>query len=70
MTDELAARDLDGPEVEGVPWTPPPLFKYVRLDRALAILEGRDIRFTQPRFLNDPHELSVEINPQSITRNF
>lgn len=25
---------------------------------------------TQPRFLNDPHELSVEINPQSLQRHF
>lgn len=25
---------------------------------------------TQPRFLNDPHELSVEINAQSLMRNF
>ena len=24
---------------------------------------------TQPRFLNDPHELSVEINPQSLQRH-
>lgn len=69
MSDELTTRDIDAPEGEGVPWMPPPLFKYVRLDRALAILEGRDIRFTQPRFLNDPHELSVEINPQSLTRD-
>lgn len=53
-----------------MPWTPAPLYKYVGLDRALAILKDRDIRFTQPRFLNDPHELSVEINPQSLTREF
>lgn len=70
MSDELTAHPTDAPEGESLPWMPPPLFKYVRLDRALAILEGRDIRFTQPRFLNDPHELSVEINPQSLVRDF
>ena len=70
MSTDLTARNIDAPEGEGVPWAPPPLFKYVGLDRALAILKDRDIRFTQPRFLNDPHELSVEINPQSLIRDF
>jgi hypothetical protein len=42
----------------------------VSLDRALTILRTREIRFTQPRHLNDPHELSVEINPQSLMRDF
>jgi len=69
MSNDLTARNVDAPEDKGVPWTLPPLFKYVGLDRALAILKDRDIRFTQPRFLNDPHELSVEINPQSLTRD-
>jgi hypothetical protein len=34
------------------------------------IIRDREIRMTQPRFLNDPHELSVEINPQSLQRHF
>ncbi len=70
MGDEWVARELDAPESEGFAWAPPPLFKYVGLDRALAILQARDIRFTQPRFLNDPHELSVEIDPQTLMRDF
>lgn len=58
---------FDGP---GRAWVPPPLFKYLSLNRALSILQTGEIRFTQPRFLNDPHELSVEINPQSLMRDF
>jgi len=58
------------PEFDGTPWSPLPLFKYVSLDRALKILQTGEIRLTQPRFLNDPHELSVEINPQSLMLDF
>lgn len=61
---------LDPFASEGVLGDPPALYKYVSLDRALKILQTREIRFTQPRFLNDPHELSVEINPQSLMRDF
>ncbi|WP_176953044.1 DUF2971 domain-containing protein [Belnapia rosea] len=57
-------------DAEGAPWSPPPLFKYVTLERALKILQTAEIRFTQPHYLNDPHELSVEINPQSLLRDF
>lgn len=33
-------------------------------------MQDCEVRMTQPRFLNDPHELSVEINPTSVVRNF
>ena len=65
-----AAKSDLGPEVDTSHLPPKSLFKYVGLDRALAILQTGEIRLTQPRFLNDPHELSVEINPQSLMRDF
>lgn len=51
-------------------WAAPRLYKYVSLARAFDILKAGEIRMTPPRFLNDPHELSVEINPQSLMRDF
>lgn len=51
-------------------WSPRPLFKYLTLHRALQVLRTGEIRFTQPRYLNDPHELNAEINPESLLRDF
>ncbi|TCR97796.1 DUF2971 domain-containing protein [Rhizobium sp. BK418] len=48
----------------------PSLYKYVTLDRALSILKSGEIRMTQPRFLNDPHELCVEVNGLSVKKHF
>ncbi|MFD2262412.1 DUF2971 domain-containing protein [Lacibacterium aquatile] len=48
----------------------PPLYKYVSLSRALQIFRDREIRMTQPRFLNDPHEMSIEINPETLIREY
>jgi hypothetical protein len=70
MMRDSDADSMDPFASEGMPWKPPALYKYVSLDRALKILQTQEIRFTQPSHLNDPHELSVEINPQSLIRDF
>jgi hypothetical protein len=48
----------------------PPLFKYVSLPRLSQILTDLQIRLTQPRFLNDPHELSIMLNAESLQVDF
>jgi hypothetical protein len=63
-------RHAEGRETASLTSSPPPLFKYVTLERGLKILKTGEIRLTQPRYLNDPHELSVEINPQSLLRDY
>lgn len=68
MTANSLTMEISGSE--GEVWSPPPLYKYVSLSRALKILQSGEIRFTQPRFLNDPHELSVEVNPISLMQNY
>ena len=70
MIESFPLNQIGPTENEGSAWTPPDLFKYASLERVLDILQTGEIRFTQPRFLNDPHELSVEINPQSLMRDF
>ncbi len=49
---------------------PPKLFKYVSIERARAILETREIRMTQPRYLNDPHELNLIVNAEGLQEDF
>lgn len=70
MIERFSLNQIGPTENEGSAWSPPDLFKYASLERVLDILQTGEIRFTQPRFLNDPHELSVEINPQSLLRSF
>lgn len=70
MIESFPLTQIGPTENKGSAWTPPDLFKYASLERVLDILQTGEIRFTQPRFLNDPHELSVEINPQSLLRDF
>lgn len=69
MVKQNATRTTEQLEEEWADWSPPPLFKYVSLQRASQILRRGEIRLTQPCHLNDPHELSVEINPQSMLRD-
>jgi hypothetical protein len=45
---------------------PQPLFKYLPLDRAKQVLTERTIRFSQPKYLNDPYEMQLIINPISL----
>jgi hypothetical protein len=45
---------------------PQPLYKYTSADRAKQILSSRSIRFTQPKFLNDPYEMRLTIDPESL----
>ena len=70
FADGTGAVSSDGNDRQGVEWKAPRLYKYVSLERALGILTSGEIRMTPPRFLNDPHELSIEINPQSLMRDF
>lgn len=49
---------------------PEPLFKYLTCGRAKQILANRTIRFTQPRDLNDPYEMQLIVNPQSVIDDF
>jgi hypothetical protein len=49
---------------------PQPFFKYLTHDRVKRILVERTIRFTQPRYLNDPYEMQLVVNPQSLKEDF
>jgi hypothetical protein len=55
---------LPGPLLKGP--VPKPLFKYVTGKRAVQILRDRSIRFTQPKYFNDPFEFSPSLDIDTL----
>ncbi len=49
---------------------PRTLFKYLSIERALQVLEDRTIRFTQPKYFNDPFEFCPILDMDIIKSNY